>query len=465
MLSSPSPDASAAPSERGARRWSAALVALAATAVAVPAAVLTVPDATPEVVPSAVGDLGSLDVAALLRATGLALPALLLAVPVGSVAARRWPPPLVLAAGGALLLGGCAAARIAGTVPQVAAARTVLGAGAGLLLPAALVLVRERRSPALAAVWAGVLAGALLLAAPLALNAVPAPGNDGWRIALAPFPWTAPLVLAVAAACAVPRWRADPLPPPRGAERARLVLPLVPAAGLALLAVVAAHGWSPGARLVVAAVGLAALLGLALAAGRDATAGDPSGCAVAMVAAGLLCHPVAGPLAGLAAAGPPGGGTVPVAPFAAAAGAALAGALAAVVPSRPRTGVLAGYALIVAAFPAGLAVGGDAGRWALLVPLGAGTGLALAASLRDATPGAALFGLTLCFPAVLTGQLLVLSLQASQLQRARPLTHARQVAALTAGHREWLVAAGAAALLLAAASLLPGRAPRNARDG
>ncbi|QKG21317.1 hypothetical protein ACTIVE_2955 [Actinomadura verrucosospora] len=99
---------------------------------------------------------------------------------------------------------------------------------------------------------------------------------------------------------------------------------------------------------------------------------------------------------------------------------------------------------------------GPTGRWTplvLLVPLGTGAGLALAASLRDAHAGAALFGLSLCFPAVLTGQLFVLSLQAARLRRAHSLTDARHLDALAGGYRTWLVVAGTAAVLLAALTL------------
>ncbi|WP_396449591.1 glycoside hydrolase family 3 N-terminal domain-containing protein, partial [Actinomadura sp.] len=153
-------------------------------------------------------------------------------------------------------------------------------------------------------------------------------------------------------------------------------------------------------------------------------------------------------------------------PFAAAAVAALAGALAATrAPARGavRTGLL----LLASAPPLGLAAD-PRDRWtllAMLVPLGAGAGLALAGSLRDAAPGAALFGLTLCFPAVLTGQLIVLSLQASRLRGRLPVTETQQVQALLEGYRGWLAAAGMLAAVLAAAAVRPGLRRRNATSG
>ncbi|GGP93831.1 MFS family permease [Actinomadura coerulea] len=462
--------------EGAARRRLATLGALLLTFTALPAAVLVVPDAVGGVVPAAASALalGDAEIPGLLRATGLSLPALLVTVPPAAVAARRLPAWGVLVAGLAVLLAGVGAAGLARSLPDIGAVRAVQGVGAGLVLPASLVLVWERRNRALAAAWAGALAGTLILAMPLALKAVPVPADGtavpDWRVALAPYPLLA--VAAAGAALAHPllhgRRRRRP-PALRRAERGRLLLVLVPAGGFAFLAVVAAHGWSPGARLLLAGLTLLALTGLALAGGRDAAAGGPAGGAVVMITIGLLCQPVAGPLAGLAAA-EAGTGGPPLLPFAVAAAAALAAALAAT-RAGARGAVRAGHLLMISAVPLGLA-GGALGRWALLaplVPLGAGAGLALAASLRDARVGAALFGLTLCFPAVLAGQLLVLSLQAARLERIRPLTDAQHVHALLEGYRVWLAVAGVAVVLLAGATtrLCAGHAaaarPRTAR--
>lgn len=471
------PAAPGAPAERTGRRRLAGLGALLLTGTALPAAVLTVPDASADVLPAALGDLGLGDsgVPRLLQATGLSLPALLLAVPLAAAAARRFPAWTVLATGLAVLLAGLGAARAAPSLPLIALARTAQGAGAGIVLPASLVLVLERRDRRLTAVWAGVLAGMLALAMPLALAAAPGPVGAvgaGWRAALAPFPWFA--VAAVGAALLRPllrgrtRWA---LPAGGHGERSLLLLPLAPAAGFGFLAVAAAHEWSPGARVVLAGLTVPALLGLAAAAGRRAPAGSPHGCAIAMIAVGLLGYPVAAPLAGLAAATAHARGAgAPLLPFAAAAAAALAAALAAT-RAPARGAVPAGFLLLVLALPLGLAVdigAGPGGQWALLiplVPLGAGAGLALAASLRGAAPGAALFGLSLCFPAVLAGQLLVLSLQAARLGRARPATGAEQVHALLAGYHDWLIAAGMAAVPLAAATAVAAARRRNAASG
>ncbi|TYB41224.1 hypothetical protein [Actinomadura chibensis] len=466
----PVPWSPSAPREGRARRRLAALGALLLALTAVPAAVLVVPDAAGNVVPAAADalDLGDGGVPALLLATGLSLPALLAAVPLGAVAARRYPALGVLAAGLALLLAGLGTARLAHSVALAGMVRAVQGAGAGIVLPASLVLVWERRSRALAALWAGVLAGMLIVAMPLALRAVPAGDTAAdWRDALAPYAWPA-VAAAVAAAVHLPLRGRGPsaLPAARHAERGQLLLPFAPAAGFAFLAVVAAHAWSPGARLVVAALALAALLGLALTARRDAAAGSPFGCAVVMIAAGALCHPVAGPLAGLAAADAHGrDAAVPLLPFAAAAAAAVLAALGSTrLPAR--RAVRAGSCLVAAAVPLGLTADVH-DQWTLLGPLvllGAGAGGALAASLRDAGVGAALFGLSLCFPAVLTGQLFVLSLQAARLQRLRPASETERAHALLDGYHGWLAVAAAAAVLLAAvAAAPPGRSAAASR--
>ncbi|WP_018658316.1 hypothetical protein [Actinomadura flavalba] len=428
----------------------AVLGLLLVTVAGVPAAVLTLPDTVAGVLPRAAADLGlSADGHALLRATGLTLPALLLAVPLGALAARTWPAGRVLTGGLALLAAGVAAAPLAASVPVTAALRAAQGAGAGLVLSAVLALITAAATPRartlLGAVWAGTLVAALLTAMPLALAAVPSTGASGpWQDALAPHPWP---VLAALAAVPLLLGAGRPVLPPaarRRAERGQLVLPLVPTTGFAFLALLTGYGWSPGGRLTLAVLTLLALAGLAFAGGRDAITGSPHGCAIVLVSTGLLTYPVAAPAAGLLAEH----GTGPAAAaFAAAGAAAFAGAAAGALLARPRVAVLAGHGLAAAALL--LAATTPAPAVLPLLPLAFGVGAALAAALRDATPGAALFGLALCFPAVLTGQLLVQAFQLGALRAAAP---AAQLAALTAGYRTWLLGAAAGAALLAVAS-------------
>ncbi|GAA4156733.1 hypothetical protein GCM10022416_58040 [Actinomadura keratinilytica] len=176
-----------------------------------------------------------------------------------------------------------------------------------------------------------------------------------------------------------------------------------------------------------------------------------------MAAAGLLAGAVPGALAELVLTAAGEGGGVSPLPFAAAARATGAGAVAAVrvPPEGARAPVLGGFGLVASAVLLTLAADGPPGRWTLtacLVPLGAGLGAALAASLRGAGAGAALYGLSLCPPAILTGQLIVLSLQAGRWQRTLPDTAAQQFAALAAGYRLWLVTAGLLTVALAVAA-------------
>ncbi|HEU5159227.1 MAG TPA: hypothetical protein VFU43_19680 [Streptosporangiaceae bacterium] len=459
---------------------------------AVPAAVLVVPNTMSYVVAQAIRDLGlpAGDAAAMVRAAGLALPGLLLAVPLTAVLARRVPASLVLIAGLGVVLAAEVAAEFTGSlpvlgpVPAVGVLRFVEGLGAGAVLPATLVLAWRHdgaRGRALTALWAGSLAAALMLAVPLALFGIPmagvpdpaAPGvvpagqfPGEWRAALQPYPWLAALALVVAAVCGPLPARAA-LPALRHAERTQLLLPLAPAAGFALLAVVSAYGWSPGGQLIVAGVGLAGLAGLGVVGSRDATAGTPLGFAVVALTTGVLAMPLAAPLAGLVSTylGPRG---VPLTPYLGAAAAALAGALLAarLRTTAARAAVLAGHGLAVVAILVLLATDTMAGAWsrpwpvlAPLVLLGAGLGMALAASLRAAGLGAALFGLTLCFPGVLCGYLVIGPLQVHRVDAAIDAGGGARdvVVALTAAFRGWLIVAGVITVLLAGVAAVAGR--------
>ncbi len=66
---------------------------------------------------------------------------------------------------------------------------------------------------------------------------------------------------------------------------------------------------------------------------------------------------------------------------------------------------------------------------------------------------------------MLTGQLLVLSLQAALLHRWLPVTEAQRVHALLDGYRGWLIAAGMVAVLLAAATARANGRRRDATSG
>ncbi|MEV5748412.1 hypothetical protein AB0L00_11395 [Actinoallomurus sp. NPDC052308] len=456
-MSTPPGKMSTSPGRRDAAGFA---VLLTVVATAVPAAVVALPDTASYVMPQALRDLGLSDgqAAGLVRACGLALPALLLATPPAAALVRRVPAWLVLFAGLAVLLGAQALSVHATSVPEVAAVRLAEGAGGGVVLPATLALAREqRRRRTASSVWAGVLVAALLLATPLALAATAGSDPDGveWRAILRPYWWLSAIALVGTALLGLLRKGSDAraVPPPASrAERVQLLLPVVPAAGFAFLAVVTTYDWSPGAQLLLAACGIAGLLGLAVVGSRDATTGSPLGYAVVMLAAGLLTMPVTGPLAGLV-----GGRAVPLTAFLAGAAGALAAALLAGSLGRGagRGAVLCGYGLGIVAIFLLLTMGAAASLWTLLTALcalGAGTGLAVGAALRHTEAGPALFGLSLCFPAVLGGHLVVGPLQIAKVGAVTRAGGGPMAAlyALTAAYRLWLVAAGVIVVVLAA---------------
>jgi len=435
------------------------VLALLVTLTAAPVAAITVPNTVSNVLSQASAELGLSGDAqvGLYRAGGLALPGLLFAVPVGAVLARRLPSWIVLTAGLALVVGAEAGAPAAGSVPLLGALRIAQGVGAGLALPASLAVVWARAR----ALWAGALVAALLTAMPVMLAVVPAEGED-WRPVFQPGLPLVGAALAAAGLYGLVRGRRRELPAARLGERTQLLLPVVPATGFAVLAVVTTYNWSQGAQLIVAGVGLAALLGLALVGSRDATAGSPYGVAVVAVGTGLLTLPIAAPMAGLLSTRT-GAQQVPLIPFAVAAGTAVVGALAGGrLGGKGRSVVAAGQGLMVVAVMVFLTTGPESGTRALAVPLGllgAGAGLSLGAALSTASLGAALFGLTLLFPALLTGELAVGALQVARVNAAikAGTGAAGEVYALTAAFRTWLVMAGVAAVITAGATAFAAR--------
>lgn len=434
------------------------LVALAA----IPVAVLMAPTVINYVVPQATAALDA-QPKDVIRAAGLALPALLLAVPLATVAVRRFPPVFALACGLFAILAGQLAAQYAESVLVFGASRVVQGLGAGVLLPAVLTLAWQSRTRLPLAVFAGTFVGALIVAMPLALSAVPK-ANGRWREALTPYPWLAGVALAVGALALIFRNQAQALPPLRSTERTQLLLPMVPAAGFAFLAVAAADSsWTSGVKLIVAGLGLVALTGLAIVGSRDATTGSPLGSALVMVTVGLLVLPVTAPLAGLVGTeyDP---GDLPLWPFLAGAVAAIAGACVTVRlrTEHARAALGTGFGFTLIAVLVLLMTDPEASLALLTVPvvlLGAGAGMALAASLSEARLGSALFGLTLCFPAVLTGHLIAGALQVKELDDAVRAGGgpADIVFALTSAFRIWLIIAGVLVVVLAGTAMLVAR--------
>jgi len=126
-------------------------------------------------------------VAALLRASGLALPAMAVAAPLGALAVRSLRPGPVLLAG----LGVIAAADVLGgrarTVALIGVDRSLHGLGAGVAMAAVAAIVSG--SPAagrsLAGAWAAVTVAGLAAAAGLMRDLAT---SGDWHAALQPYP-------------------------------------------------------------------------------------------------------------------------------------------------------------------------------------------------------------------------------------------------------------------------------------
>ncbi|MFI7111699.1 hypothetical protein ACIBK9_35675 [Nonomuraea sp. NPDC050227] len=227
--------------------------------VALPLAIVAIPNTL-----SVVADLlpGDFDQIGLSRTHGLALPALMLTVPLAAVALRRMKVAHVLVAGLALVAVADAAGGYAASELVVGVVRVLRGVGGGLIVPATLVAVWDR-TPALRGLWAGVLCVSLLEAQALALW--PLVDVTSWKVTLQPYPMATGVALALAAAYLLV-WRLAgraPAPAPDARERSRLLLAAVPAAAIAVVAVsTASAGWGVVPVILLAGVAIAGLLAL-----------------------------------------------------------------------------------------------------------------------------------------------------------------------------------------------------------
>jgi hypothetical protein len=355
-----------------------------------------------------------------MRTHGLALPVLMLTVPLAAVALRRVKVAHVMLGGLVLVALSDAAGGYAASELAVGAVRVLRGIGAGLLVPATLAAVWDR-APVLRALWVGVFSLSLLAAQALALW--PLDDVSSWKVTLQPYPLLTGVALALAAGHLVV-WMLlgrPAAPGPDVGERSRLLLAAVPAAGIAVVAIsTATEGWRaiPVILLAVTAIaGLLALASIGTAASRTLAYSMeavgvvllPSAAQVTLVEMGGLGGPglrglwipygVAGLLAVAAA--------VVVRLFAGASGRWLAplGLLSMVAG-------LCSVRLIVPS-PDGLV---------LAVPftlLAVGAAVALTAALQEAGIGAAAFGLSLCFAGVLAGFLLGTGVQMALLDGVR----------------------------------------------
>ena len=140
---------------------------------------------------------------AILRAAGLALPAMAAIGGVAALAATRlraWP---VLLTGLLAMAAGDALGGAANTVGLIGADRILHGAAAGVAMPAALALTWERSRNArhvLVALWAAVTVTGLMVATAVVHARL---SSADWHAALAPYPWLTGAALTLAALYAV----------------------------------------------------------------------------------------------------------------------------------------------------------------------------------------------------------------------------------------------------------------------
>ena len=448
VTDAPAPSGDALRSAGTARRVAAEAAAAAAViATVTPLCLLQAPNAIAWALdsPGGVGTGAQGSTIAVLRAAGLALPAMAALAGIAALAVlrlRAWPVLLagLLVMAVADTLGGSAR-----TVTVIAVVRVLHGAAAGLALPAALALAWERalaRRRWLIALWS-VVAVAGLTAAPAVARARLASG--GWHAALAPDPWLTGAALTVAALYAVLAAGPGAAGPGAGGaggvgrgsaqghraqgagarqdaiqERAQLAVLAVPGIGLGALSVAVTYR-PPAALLAAGAVAILILYGVATVASADRLVGGPLCFPVIGAVTGLVVAPVAGAVTSLRALDPGSSGRLSWLPLAVTAGAAMTGvAIALTFRERPRTVVLAGLFIAME----GLAAARLAGPYVpgvvlagISAPLAGGLAAAMTAALAEAGVASALSGVSLLVAGLLTGYL------ASGAVQVRMVTH------------------------------------------
>lgn len=386
-------------------------------ATALPLAVVSIPNTLSVVARLLPGELNQ---AGLMRTHGLALPALMLTVPLTAALLRRVPAAVLLVVGLALVAMSEAAGGYAGSELLVGAVRVLRGVGAGVILSATLAGVWDR-APVLRALWVGVFGLSLLTAQALALW--PLDDVMSWRVTLQPYPLVTGVALGLAAVHLVVRMslgrQAESVP--EGRERGRLLLALGPAAGIAVVAIsTASEGWRAGPVILLAVVAVVGLLALA-----SIGSGESRTLAYTMVAVGVVVLPSAAQvtLVEMGGLGGPGlrGLWVPY-------GAAGLLAVVASVVVRLFAGGLRRWlvplglvAMVVGLCSVRLVVPSADGM-VLAVPfslLVVGAAVAMTAASQQVGIGAAAFGLSLCAAGVLAGFLLGAGVQMAMLDGVR----------------------------------------------
>ncbi|MFF5114920.1 hypothetical protein [Streptosporangium sp. NPDC000509] len=388
-------------------------------AVVLPLAIVAIPNTISVVAALLPPDISQI---AMIRAHGLALPAMVLTVPVAAVAVHRMRAAPMMVAGLTLLAFADVAGGYAGSTALVGVLRVLHGVGAGLLVPATLMAVRGR-STLLRAVWAAVLTGSLLAAQALALW--PLDQVDSWRVTLQPYPMLTGVALALAALYLV-LWLKEGEggtgPVPVVAERGRTLWVVVPAAGVAALALGSTFDWSPNLVIRAALVSILVLLALASSGVSKGAAGRAP--AYAMIAVGVVALPTAAQITYVELGGLGGPGLSGLWP--AFVIAALVGLLSALSANRLGDAAMpmvtaGGLVVMVAGLCAVRLFLPAPGGLPLILPfalLAGGASVALTGALRSCGEGAALLALSLFFPAVLVGFLLGSGVQVNRLKDA-----------------------------------------------
>ena len=431
------------------------MVTAAVVAAVIPLAVLQIPDAIAWSLPARYAGAGPGALGSLLRAAGLALPAMAVAAPFGALAARRFRAGPVLLAG---LLALAAADVLGGgtqTVPLIGADRSLHGLGAGTCLAAmaAIAAERGRVARARAGWWAAVMVSGLAAAPGLMRHRV---SSAGWHAALRPYPWLIGAALALAALYALLA-EDDALAAVRSAfpaaDRAHLALLAAPVAGLGVITVAVSYRGDHA--VAAAALALAAAVALAVLAGLAARASTAGRLALVGAVTGFTLVPAATTVAALARPGTGAGSAAVAAALAGAMLAALAGPSSRV-PVRALTaaGLLAAAIGFCAVGLAGSAVARPLVLALVCLPVAGGLAAALTGALRATSAGGAACGLVLLLTGALAGYLAAGAVQLQALGQARTVA-AVHAALITTSVRWALVAAAVSAVGALAMARMP----------
>jgi hypothetical protein len=434
------------------------LCALAIVATVIPLVMIQIPDAVAWVVPPRVAAAGPGAVASLLRASGLALPAMAVAGSLAALMVRWLRAGPVLLTGLLILAAADALGGLTRTVALIGADRALHGAGAGIAMAGVVAVVAERRprrrpqpqAPnggrrALAGCWAAFTVAGLATAPELMRHRV----SGDWVVALQPFPWLTGAALVLGALYALLAegtaiTAARSLFP--AAERAQLALLTVPVAGICAIALAVTY---PGGHAVTAAAvaDALALAGIAVITARAATAAR---FAVVCAVTGFTVSPAAGAVTALTRSTAFSGGAVLIA--------ALAGAGLALLSRHPHARAVTATGLCVTAV--GLAALDLAGPAAasghllalLCIPVAGGLSAALAAALRTSGATGALAGVVILLAGLVAGYLAAGAVQLRAIAGTATAPAARAALATAAGHWALVAAAvtGAVALAMAA---------------